>query len=160
MSLVDPASPFIVAYMKKVSEELGTDLPAPKDIFAFGMGNPTLSDKLLGVALRGDKTATTSWPVPNPRHWDVGDLSVILDGKGEPGAVMKTLSFRECKFKDVEEAFGLAEGEGDYEEYRQGHFWAYGQLKEKEEFTDESMVLCERFEIIYPVGVPKPDLTR
>lgn len=94
--------------------------------------------------------------MPNPRHWDVGDLSVIMDGKEEPAAIMKTLSFRECKFKDVEESFGLAEGEGDFEEYRKGHFWQYGQQKEKGEFTDESMVLCERFEIIHLVNVPGP----
>lgn len=158
MSSVDPATPSIVAFMKKASQELGTDLPAPKDVFSFGMGNPKLSDNSLSTVLRGEKTATTSWPIPNPRHWDVGDLSVILNGKGEPAAVMRTLSFRECKFKDVEESFGLAEAEGSFEEYREGHFYFYGLQKEKGEFTDESWVLCERFEIIYPKGVPPPQL--
>ncbi|KAL9616769.1 MAG: hypothetical protein Q9160_008394 [Pyrenula sp. 1 TL-2023] len=158
MSTVDPTTPTIVAFMKKASQELATDLPAPKDVFAFGMGNAKLSETSLANVLRGDKTATTSWPIPNPLHWGVGDLSVILNGKGEPAAIMKTLSFRECKFKDVEESFGLAEGEGSFQDYRQGHFRFYGLQKEKGVFTDESWVLCERFEVVYPKGVPRPQL--
>lgn len=75
---------------------------------------------------------------------------MILDGEGSPGAVMRTTSFVECKFKDVAEDFALAEAEGDYEAYRTGHIWFYGQQEGGGEFGDESMVLCERFEVIYP----------
>lgn len=79
---------------------------------------------------------------------------MILDGEGKPGAVMRTLSFRICKFKDVEVEFALAEAEGDYESYRRGHVEFYreqGGGKEGEVFGEESLVLCERFEVIYPV---------
>ena len=149
MSEVDPTRPDVVAFMFKASKDLGRDLPLPKDVFKFGGSNAALTDKLLAFAIEGKKSATTSWPIPNPRHWDVGDLSVILNGRGEPAAVMKTLSFVECKFKDVAEDFALAEAEGDYESYRQGHIWFYGQQENGHEFNDESMVLCERFEVIY-----------
>jgi uncharacterized protein YhfF len=151
MSAVDPERPDIVAFMAKASKEIGRHLPAPKDIFGFGGSNAKLTDKLLDLAIRGEKSATTSWPIPNPMHWDVGDLSVILNGKGEPAALMRTLSFVRCKFRDVAEDFALAEAEGDYESYRTGHIWFYGQQENGHEFGDESMVLCERFEVIYPL---------
>lgn len=149
MSSVDPSRPDIQAFMAEASKALGRLLPAPKDVFNFGGDNPRLTNELLALAIQGKKSATTSWPVPDPLHWSVGDLSVILNGKGEPAAVMRTLSFVECKFKDVAEDFALAEAEGDYEAYRKGHFWFYGQQKNGHEFNDESTVLCERFEVIY-----------
>lgn len=151
MSAVDPNRPDIVAFMSKVSQELGQDLPAPKDVFRFGGDNPQKTDEFLQLAIDGKKTATTSWPIPDPLYWDVGDYSVILNGKDEPKAVMRTLSFVKCKFKDVAEDFALAEAEGDYEDYREGHILFYGRQENGHEFGDESMVLCERFEVIYPV---------
>ncbi|CAN8105678.1 unnamed protein product [Discula destructiva] len=154
MSSIDPNRPDIKAFMTQASKSLDQTLPAPKDIFHFGRDNPRLSDDLLALAIAGKKSATTSWPIPDPLHWGVGDLSVILNGKGEPAAVMRTLSFVECKFKHVAEDFALAEAEGDYEAYRQGHIWFYGKQENGHEFNDESMVLCERFEVIYP---PKKD---
>ena len=144
MSKIDPNRPDVVAFVAKVSQELGQDIPPPKDVFNFG------NDRILGYALDGSKTATTSWPVPDPLYWGPGDYSVITNNAGEPVAVMITLSFQQCKFKEVEEDFALAEGEGDYEEYRKGHFWWYGQQENGHEFNDESMVLCERFRLVYP----------
>ena len=158
MSATDPAREDIKAFMAEASTALGTALPAPKDVFGFGGTNPVLTDKLLGLAIAGEKTATTSWPVPDPMHWGVGDLSVILDGRGRPGAVMRTTSLVTCLFRDVEEEFALAEAEGDYESYRTGHIWFYGQQKDGHLFGDDSTVLCERFEVIYPLksGTPAP----
>lgn len=149
MSQVDPGRSDIVAFMAKASKALGLDLAAPKDVFAFGGNNPRVTDELLQLAVEGKKTATTSWPIPQPLHWGPGDLSVILNGKGEPAAVMRTMSFVECKFKDVAEDFALAEAEGDYDDYRRGHLAFYRQEENGHEFGEESMVLCERFEVIY-----------
>ncbi|KAK5657917.1 hypothetical protein OQA88_2466 [Cercophora sp. LCS_1] len=150
MSAVDPARPDIVAFMAEASAALGTSLPAPKDVFHFGaVGDAAMADKRLRQAIAGEKSATTSWPIPDPLYWGVGDLSVILDGEGNPGAVMRTTSFIRCKFKDVAEDFALAEAEGDYRAYREGHFEFYGKQKNGHEFNDESMVLCERFEVIF-----------
>jgi uncharacterized protein YhfF len=149
MSAIDPSRPDIVAFMASASSALGRALPAPKDIFNFGGSSPALADERLRLAVQGKKTATTSWPVPDPLHWGVGDLSVILDGRGAPKALMRTTSFVQCRFRDVEEEFALAEAEGDYEAYRTGHIAFYGQQENGEAFGDESMVLCERFEVIY-----------
>lgn len=150
MSSVDPTRSDITAFMAEAAKALGRELPTPKDVFNFGGSNPRVSDELLALALEGKKTATTSWPIPNPLHWGVGDLSVILNGKGEPAAIMRTLSFVECKFKDVAEDFALAEAEGTYEDYRNGHIWFYRQQENGHEFGDQSVVLCETFKVIYP----------
>lgn len=150
MSAVDPSRADVQAFMVKASTALGRELPAPKDVFSFGGGDARASDELLALAVAGQKTATTSWPVPSPLHWGVGDLSVILDGRGAPAAVMRTLSFVQCRFRDVAEDFALAEAEGDYEAYRQGHIRFYGRQEDGHQFGDESLVLCERFEVVYP----------
>ncbi|KAJ9165555.1 PUA-like protein [Coniochaeta hoffmannii] len=155
MSAVSPSRPDIVAFMALASAALSTTLPAPKDVFSFGGTNPTLANKFLQLAIEGKKTATTSWPIPDPLYWGPGDLSVILDGEGKPGAVMRTTSFVKCKFRDVAEDFALAEAEGDYEAYRTGHIWFYGKQDGGDKFGDESMVLCERFEVIFPGPEPK-----
>ncbi|KAI9655112.1 MAG: hypothetical protein M1821_005595 [Bathelium mastoideum] len=148
----------VVEFMALASRYLGRpDLPAPKDVFDFGEDKPHVSDELLSFAIQRKKTATTTWPIPSQRHWSVGDLSVILDGSGKPSALMKTRELKECKFKDVEEEFGLAEAEGTFEEYRKNHLYWYGRHGQKDStgkvFGEDSMVLCETFEILYP---PKP----
>ncbi|KAL2133221.1 hypothetical protein VTI74DRAFT_2730 [Chaetomium olivicolor] len=150
MSAIDPSRPDIVAFMATASSALDRPLPAPKDVFNFGGTNPNLADALLLLAIHGKKTATTSWPIPDPLYWGPGDLSVILNGKGEPKALMRTTSFVQCKFRDVEEDFALAEAEGDYEAYRTGHIAFYRAQENGEQFGEDSVVLCERFEVIYP----------
>lgn len=160
MSSVDPNRPDVKAFMTEASLALDNNhpdpdhqpLPAPKDVFRFGgPDNPRATDERLALALDGQKTAATSWPVPRPSpHWGVGDVSVILDGQGRPAAVMRTLSLVECRFADVAVDFALAEAEGSYEDYRRGHFSFYAGQENGHEFSDESMVLCERFEVIYP----------
>ncbi|KAF2230934.1 PUA-like protein [Viridothelium virens] len=152
MSRFPLEGPEIVAFMKSVSQYLGREFPKPKDVFDFGEDKPHVSDELLSLAIQGKKTATTSWPVPSPRHWDVGDLSIILNGAGKPSALMRTTELKTCKFRDVDEDFGLAEGEGTFEQYRKNHFYWYGRYGERngEVFGEDSVVLCERFEILYP----------
>ena len=74
---------------------------------------------------------------------------------------MRTTELTTCKFRDVDEGFAVAEGEGDYEAYRTGHLEYYnsagytgyektGKDGERVVFGDESLVLCERFEVVYP----------
>lgn len=153
MSRISPSRDDIKSFMALASSSLGTPLPAPKDVFAFNEGgSATTGEKILELALSGAKTATTSWPVPTPRHWDVGDVSVIVDGAERPVAVMRTLSLQEYRFRDVPEGFALAEAEGSYEDYRTGHIEYYRKRDERGPgFGDDSMVLCERFEIVFSI---------
>lgn len=135
--------------MEEASNALGESLPPPKDVFHFGDENrPESGTELLKNALKGLKTGTTTWPIPEPRHWDVGDLSVILNEKGHPVAVMRTLSLVECKLKDVTEEFALSEYEGTWQDYIDGHL-RFFQRMERGPFDENNVVLTERFEIIY-----------
>jgi uncharacterized protein YhfF len=149
MSQVDPSRPDIVAFMAAASSALDRPLPTPKDVFHFGGSSPTLADERLLLAIQGKKTATTSWPVPDPLYWGVGDLSVILDGNGAPKALMRTTSVFKCRFSEVDEEFAVAEAEGDYEAYRTGHIAFYREQEKGEEFNEDSVVMCETFEVIY-----------
>ena len=163
MSQTDPNHPDIKTFILIASTALGIKIPPPKDIFSFAHStppNPTQTNLILNRAVKGLKTATTSWPIPSPLHWGVGDYSVILDGEGKPGALMRTTELRVCEFRDVDEGFAIAEGEGDYEEYRTGHLEYYNSVRytgfeigkdgERVVFGEESLVLCERFEVVYP----------
>ena len=64
---------------------------------------------------------------------------------------MRTLSLKRCLFRDVEESFALAEGEGTWEEYRRGHFEFHMATEEAvgRKFGDEEEVLCETFEVVF-----------
>ncbi|KAK0744547.1 PUA-like domain-containing protein [Apiosordaria backusii] len=151
--------PSIVEFMSLASAHLASrnmslDSSQPKDIFHFGGTSSQLANDRLQLAIQGKKTATTSWPVPNPLHWDVGDYSIILDGNGEPGALMQTTELKICKFKDVADNFALAEAEGSVDEYKQGHREFYAEQRRREgkpdeEFGEESEVLCERFVVVF-----------
>ncbi|KAK1464864.1 hypothetical protein CMEL01_12219 [Colletotrichum melonis] len=154
MSEIDPSSPHIATFMAKVSAELNIPLSPPKDVTAFG-DNPALKDELLDLLLQGKKTSTTTWPIPEALHWGVDDLSVILDGKGEPKAIIKTTSFERCKFRDVREEFALAEGEGNYQEWRDGHKRYFERSEDSKDFSEDVEVLCEWFEVVYPQTTSK-----
>ena len=112
--------------------------------------------------MAGNKTATTSFPVPDPQHWGVGDLSVGLDENDMPCFVMCTTELTVRNFEDVPENFARNEGEGDLtlEWYRKEHIAFYNSNSKRgneiESFGDGigKKVLCERFEIIWPI-LPK-----
>ena len=108
-----PNSPAIQDFMTMVSNDLGISLPKPKDVFSFGDDNARVTKKLNELALAGKKTATTSFPVPKPQHWSVGDLSVGLDENKNPCFVMRTTELKVVNFEEVNPSFAADEGEGD-----------------------------------------------
>ncbi|MCL1899145.1 MAG: ASCH domain-containing protein [Promicromonosporaceae bacterium] len=130
----------------------------PPPAWAFGgEGTTDLANELLALVLAGTKTgtATSGWefdgedePLPKP-----GDLSIILDGAGEPRAIIKTTNVEVVPFAEVTAEFAYSEGEGELtlESWRRGHraFWDE-HLPEGRTFTEEMPVVCETFELVYP----------
>ena len=57
------------------------------ECFAFG-DNPEMADELLALVLSGKKTATVSVVLENEQVPSVGDLSLVLDGHGNPACVI------------------------------------------------------------------------
>lgn len=91
--------------------------PASESVEAGMAGNEGLADELLGLYLQGKKSAGSSLledyltagdPVPAPgRHW------IVLDSRGEPGCILRTVKVTRHKFKHVPPEVAIAEGEGD-----------------------------------------------
>lgn len=127
---------------------------------AWGFGDgPEMADELGGLVVQGVKTATCSSVAeieadgdPIPR---VGDLSIILDGRGEPIGIIETTGIEIKPLESVTADFAYDEGEGDrsLEYWRDGHrrFFGRGHARLGIPMSDQIPVVCERFRLIWPV---------
>jgi uncharacterized protein YhfF len=124
--------------------------PASANAVSFSFGDsPELADALLALVVAGKKTATCGAlrdygaegePMP-----EIGRRDIVLDGRGRPAAIIETTHLTQHRFDDVPEAFALAEGEGDYAEWRAGHI-AY--FTRNGGWSPDLMLVCERFRLI------------
>lgn len=133
------------------------ELPAQvPEAWAFG-ATPEHADDLLDLVLAGVKTATASsvWDYeatgdPQP---EVGELSIILDGRAQPRAVIETVELRTVPFDQVSEEHAHAEGEGDrtLRAWREIHerFWRE-HSDDPRGYAPDMPVLCERFRLLHP----------
>lgn len=129
-------------------------------IDAWGFGdNPELVDELLSYVLNGIKRTSTSlvkeselegWPIDK-----VGDYNIILNGQDKPTVVLKNVSVRRVKYRDVDADHAYWEGEGDrtLETYFLEHDKYYKRRGEALgfEFNKNMLVDLVRFEVVYPV---------
>lgn len=127
-----------------------TLLPAHASAISFSFGDsPELADELLALVLAGKKTATCGalrdYGVDGEPMPEIGRRDVVLDGAGRPAAIIETVELTRHRFDDVPEAFALAEGEGDYAEWRAGHI-AY--FNRNGGWSPDLMLVCERFELV------------
>jgi uncharacterized protein YhfF len=136
-----------------------TGIDGPHSAWAFGGDDtPELATKLAQLVRWGPKRATASLveeyedddePLPQ-----VGELSVVLDGAGEPVCVIRTSDVTVARFGDVDERFAWDEGEGDRSLawWRDAHlsFWD----REGRDVDDDTPVVLERFELLWPTDPP------
>ena len=133
----------------------GLDIP---EYDAYSYGYPEMADEILAALLRGDKRATTGLkclyelekePIPQ-----VGQYSVILDGKGLPRCITRIIRVETTPFKDISEEYAFIEGEGD----KSLSYWkeAHTQVFTREcredfgmDFTEDMECVCEYFEVVY-----------
>jgi uncharacterized protein YhfF len=125
-------------------------------VWAFGDG-AEMADDLGGLVVQGIKTATCSL------YWEyeaglealpeVGGLSIILDGRGEPLCLIETTSLETKPFNKVDAQFAYDEGEGDRSlvYWRQAHWRFFGRtcVDNGREFLEEMPVVCERFRVLF-----------
>jgi uncharacterized protein YhfF len=124
--------------------------PAYADAITFAFGDsPALADSLLTLVLAGKKTATCGalrdFPAGDPQMPAVGRRDVVLDGRGQPACVIETVEVTHCRFRDVPQDFALAEGEGDFVAWREGHI-AY--FTRNGGWSEDLDLLCERFRLV------------
>lgn len=125
------------------------------DSWAFG-ATAEHADQLLALVLAETKTGTASslWdyehsgdPLPV-----VGDLSIILDGRDLPRAVIETIEVRVVAYDEVSAEHAHSEGEGDrtLEAWRAIHEKYWREHSESPRgFAPDMPVVCERFRLVF-----------
>lgn len=148
----DERNQMVEKFWRAFVEATGVD--GPYMATAFG-NDPEMADSLGSLVRDGVKRATTSllsWyqgddgePMPK-----VGDLGVVLDGRDEPIAVIRTVMVEVRPFGEVDETFARIEGEGDgsLAYWRDTHVNYFAS--EGSPVDEETPVVLESFKLIWP----------
>lgn len=128
-----------------------------KDYEAWTYGSDT-PDLLAELTLSGKKTATASeFSFYEYEKCDLpkaGNHSIIMNTKGTAVCIIKTLNVDVVPFHKVSAEFAYKEGEGDRSlaYWRQVHtkFFKEELKKINIEFTEDMLVVCEEFEVVFP----------
>ena len=118
--------------------------------FSFG-DSPEMADELLALVLTGKKTATVSIVLEDEQTPNVGDLSLVLDGRGSPACVIKTVYLETVKFYDLTWDMVKLEGEDEnFEQWKSGNirYWTRDAAKRGYTFTNQTPITFERFEVV------------
>ena len=115
--------------------------------FKFG-DSRDLCDRLLALVQAGTKTAscgaladfTDGEPMPV-----VGRQDIALDWDGNPALLIETTEVSIHRFRDVPEDFALAEGEGSFADWKQGHIAFFSR---NGGFDPDMELVCERFRLV------------
>ena len=138
------------AYTRVSDEDLAN---VSYDAWQFGAS----PDKLLQLVLNGTKKATASlhalYEKENEKVPEKGTYSVILDSENVARCIIKNSKVIIQPYKDFDEEFAFIEGEGDrsLDYWRKVHdeFFKAESSMNGLEFTDESLVVGEIFEVVY-----------
>ena len=124
------------------------------DAWSFGDD----ADGLAALVRAGIKTATCSaydlYEAEGEDLPQAGDTSVILDSRDEAVCIIRTTRVYTVPFDEVSAEHAFREGEGDrsLEYWRQVHeaFFKEELASAGLEFSGDSRVVCEEFEVVYP----------
>lgn len=118
--------------------------------FSFG-DSAALNEQLLALVLSGKKTATCGalrdfGDGPDQEAMPVkGRIDIALDSHGNPSCALETTEVSICRFDDVSEDFALAEGEGDFADWRKGHIAFF---ERNGGWSPDMELVCERFKLV------------
>jgi uncharacterized protein YhfF len=154
-ALTPAAAAFWQAYLAGLPPE-HPHRHAAVSAFAFG-DSPALAEQLAALVEAGRKRATAALPIqfeaegsPLP---EPGDPSIVTLWDGTPVVIIQTTDVRLVPFGDVDADFAAAEGEGDrtLAWWRAAHQAYFGRVLARlgGRLDDTSVVVCERFEVIW-----------
>ncbi len=133
------------------------EVPCDSEVYASIAGDERNADALLQLYLDGKKSAGSGlakdYEVSGEPLPEVGRYWMILDSKGHPRCLVKTVKVETHRFDSVPEYVAKAEGEGDLslQYWKDGHarfFQPY--LKELGiEKLEEAEVVTEFFEVVF-----------
>jgi uncharacterized protein YhfF len=132
------------------------------EAWAFG-DSPEMADELLDLVLREIKTGTSSnyalYELDGETPPRVGNYSILLNGEGQPKAVIVITKVDILPFSEVGSEFAYTEGEGDrtLDYWRTVHedFFSREGNSRNIAFDHGMIVLCENFKVVY---APSPNL--
>ena len=135
-------------YLEKLPAEV-KNLFEGKSYDVWNFGN----DQLLKLVLQGKKIATAGLLAQHDKVPEVGDLGIITDSKDMPQCIVEYISIQTKPFLEVDFEFAQAEGEGfkDIEDWRNEHRKVFHEWSGNT-FSDEALILCERFKLVYPIS--------
>ncbi len=157
--------PEITRFWEKYRTGTGLPVDTPWEAWPFG-DNPKLADELLRLVLSGEKRGTADLLAEYENRGEAvpeaGDHSVILDGRGEPAAIIRTARVEVKPFMEVTAEFAYSEGEDDrtlgswrreHRKYFKRVLAARGAV-----FDEACLVVMESFELVYsePWHGPSP----
>ena len=125
------------------------------DAWSFGSD----SDGLAELVLKGKKRATSSayqlYILEGEDIPHIGDMSVILDAEDNAVCIIKDVAVYVRSYKKITCEYAAVEGEGDgsLEYWRNVHepFFREELSPLGIDFTEDMPVLCEEFELVYPL---------
>lgn len=126
----------------------------PYDAWGFG-DSPEMADELGALVASGVKTATCSalWAYEADEALpELGELSIVLNGAGEPLCLIKTTEIVIKPYNEVDASFAFEEGEGDrtLAYWREAHkrFFTRAFKDSEYDFTEDMPLVCERFRVM------------
>jgi len=125
----------------------------PPPAWSFG-SSPEEADELLALVLAGTKTATSSrrsdYDVEDEALPEPGMLSILLDGREHPRALIRTTQVRVVAFEAVDADHAEAEGEGSrtLTEWRSTHRAFFRAGPGAAAFDPQMLVVLERFTVL------------
>jgi uncharacterized protein YhfF len=152
-------SPVVRDYWRSYLDSRKPELSTPGlEYKAWAFGNTAeMADDLGSLVKLGVKIATASlgwaYHADGEPYPEVGDMSIILDGRGDPMCIIETTDVEEITFNAVGEKHAYEEGEGDrsLDYWREVH-WAFFAEECNaigREPAEDMPVVCERFRLIY-----------
>lgn len=120
------------------------------ECFAFG-NSPQMADELLELVLAGKKTATVSVILEGEPQPKIGDISLVLNGRGEPACTIRTTHLETLRFCDLTWEMVRQEGEDEtFEQWITGNrgYWTQDAARRGYTFTEETMMTFEQFEVV------------
>ncbi len=114
-----------------------------------------LADELAELVVQGVKTATSGlvWEYQEKGVIQLGQLSVVTDWDNNPVCIMETTEVRIIPFKEVDEQFAYDYGEEErtlqWWQEAVGNYYRRMSASANQEFNENSLVVCERFKVIY-----------
>lgn len=148
----DPTLERFWSHAREAAPQLPVQTP---EAWAFG-ATPEHADELLTLVLDGTKTGTASalWDMEAEGESvpEVGEVSIILDARDVPRAVIITTAVEIVPFSEVSAEHAHSEGEGEqtlaaWREILERFWHRHGQSSRG--FSPDMPIVCERFRVAF-----------